>query len=131
MEAVMIYDGIYVFLFTYDRLTHIVQVFCEAWCPMTTHCLQLIGTDIDSRSTPQCCKYLFQAYNYLYNRRRQPGGGHNQKDDGHSIHINEWIEFWSRRSQIYERPLLRKEDKKKSRQKNTQNPNSKVPAFKG
>nr|GLL49345.1 uncharacterized protein LOC105964676 [Ipomoea trifida] len=165
LEAVMTYDGIYVSLFTYDRSTHIVQAFCEAWCLMTNTLLssvdellfslwdmhvlcslpifgdvydeyvptasELTGTYIDPTSTPQCCKCLFQVYNYLYNRCRQPGGGHNQKDEGHSIHINEWIEFWSRRSQIYERPLPRKEDTKKSRPKNTQNLNGKIPAFKG
>nr|GMD97739.1 biotin--protein ligase 2-like isoform X2 [Ipomoea batatas] len=35
LEAVMTYDGIYASLFTYDRSTHIVQAFCEAWCLMT------------------------------------------------------------------------------------------------
>nr|GMD60335.1 Cytochrome P450 71A6 [Ipomoea batatas] len=104
LEAAMIYDGIYASLFTYDRSTHIIQAFCEAWCPMTNTLLtsvgelsislwdlhvlcglpisgdiydeyvptasELTGEDIDSGSTPQCYKYLLQAYSYLYNRRR-------------------------------------------------------------
>nr|GMD96685.1 1,2-dihydroxy-3-keto-5-methylthiopentene dioxygenase 4 [Ipomoea batatas] len=89
MEAVMTYDGIYASLFTYDRSTHIVQAFCEAGSLMTNTLLTSVGTDIDPTSTPQCCKYLFQAYTYLYNRCRQPGGGRSQKDEGRSIHINE------------------------------------------
>nr|GLL37780.1 uncharacterized protein LOC105964676 [Ipomoea trifida] len=154
LEAVTIYDGIYASLFTYDHSTHIIQAFCEAWCPKTNslltsagelsislwdihvlcglpisgdiynehvpNALQLTGSDADHGFTPQCCKYLFQAYSYLYNRH-----------EDRSLHVNEWIEFWSRRPQVYDRPILSKNDKRKSRPKNTQNPSDKIPALKG
>nr|GME11688.1 ABC transporter G family member 11 [Ipomoea batatas] len=165
LEAVTIYDGIYASLFTYDHSTHIVQAFCEAWCPKTNslltsagelsislwdihvlcglpisgdiydghvpNALELTGSDVDHGFTPQCCKYLFQAYSYLYNRRKRPLGVRNQQDEDHSLHVNEWIEFWSRRPQVYDRPILSKNDKRKSRPKNTQNPSGKIPALKG
>nr|GMD32844.1 ABC transporter G family member 11 [Ipomoea batatas] len=138
LEAVTIYDGIYASLFTYDQSTHIVQAFCEAWCPKTNslltsagelsislwdihvlcglpisgdiydehvpNALELTGSDADHGFTPQCCKYLFQAYSYLYNRRKRPLGVRNQQDEDRSLHVNEWIEFWSRRLQVYDRP---------------------------
>nr|GME01768.1 ABC transporter G family member 11 [Ipomoea batatas] len=93
--------------------------------------LELTGSDVDHGFTPQCCKYLFQAYSYLYNRRKRPLGVRNQQDEDHSLHVNEWIEFWSRRPQVYDRPILSKNDKRKSRPKNTQNPSGKIPALKG
>nr|GMD01357.1 ABC transporter G family member 11 [Ipomoea batatas] len=93
--------------------------------------LELTGSDADHGFTPQCCKYLFQAYSYLYNRRKRPRGVRNQQDEDRSLHVNEWIEFWSRRPQVYDRPILSKNDKRKSRPKNTQNPSGKIPAFKG
>nr|GMD40706.1 Cytochrome P450 71A6 [Ipomoea batatas] len=65
LEAVTIYDGIYASLFTYDHSTHIVQAFCEAWFPKTNSLLTSAGSDADHGFTPQCCKYLFQAYSYL------------------------------------------------------------------
>nr|GMD17732.1 uncharacterized protein LOC105964676 [Ipomoea batatas] len=74
--------------------------------------LELIGSDADHRSTPQCC------------------GDHNQKDEDRSVHVNEWIEFWSRRPQVYGRLIPKKRHKRNSRPKNTQNPNGKIPAFK-
>nr|GMC53081.1 ABC transporter G family member 11 [Ipomoea batatas] len=165
LEAVTIYDGIYASLFTYDHSTHIIQAFCEAWCPKTNslltstgelsislwdihvlcglpisgdiydehvpNALELTGSDVDHGFTPQCCKYLFQAYSYLYNRRKRPRGVRNQQDEDRSLHVNEWIEFWSRRPQVYDRPILSKNDKRKSRPKNTQNPSGKIPALKG
>nr|GMD14552.1 ABC transporter G family member 11 [Ipomoea batatas] len=93
--------------------------------------LELTGSDADHGFTPQCCKYLFQAYSYLYNRRKRPRGVRNQQDEDRSLHVNEWIEFWSRRPQVYDRPILSKNDKRKSRPKNTQNPSGKIPALKG
>nr|GMD13927.1 ABC transporter G family member 11 [Ipomoea batatas] len=93
--------------------------------------LELTGSDADHGFTPQCCKYLFQAYSYLYNRRKRPRGVRNQQDEDRSLHVNEWIEFWSRRPQVYDRPILSKNDKRKSRPKNTQNPSGKIPAFEG
>nr|GME12596.1 ABC transporter G family member 11 [Ipomoea batatas]GME14260.1 ABC transporter G family member 11 [Ipomoea batatas] len=165
LEAVTIYDGIYASLFTYDHSTHIVQAFCEAWCPKTNslltlagelsislwdihvlcglpisgdiydehvpNALELTGSDADHGFTPQCCKYMFQAYNYLYNRRKQPRGVRNQQDEDRSLHVNEWIEFWSMRPQVYDRPILSKNDKRKSRPKNTQNLSGKIPALEG
>nr|GLL27176.1 uncharacterized protein LOC105951073 [Ipomoea trifida] len=86
---------------------------------------------VDHGLTPQCCKYLFQAYSYLYNRRKRTRGVRNQKDEDRSLHVNEWIEFWSRRPQVYDRPILSKNDKRKSRPKNTQNTSGKIPALKG
>nr|GMD76382.1 uncharacterized protein LOC105951073 [Ipomoea batatas] len=88
-------------------------------------------SDADHGFTPQCCKYLFQAYSYLYNRRKRSLGVRNQQDEDRSLHVNEWIEFWSRRPQVYDRPILSKNDKRKSCPKNTQNPSGKIPALKG
>nr|GLL27193.1 uncharacterized protein LOC105964676 [Ipomoea trifida] len=92
--------------------------------------LELTGSYVDHGLTPQCCKYLFQAYSYLYNRRKRTRGVRNQKDEDRSLHVNEWIEFWSRRPQVYDRPILSKNDKRKSRPKNTQNTIGKIPALK-
>nr|GLL46420.1 uncharacterized protein LOC105973838 [Ipomoea trifida] len=91
----------------------------------------LEGSDADHGFTPQCCRYLFQAYSYLYNQRKRPLGVRNQQDEDRSLHVNEWIEFWSRRPQVYDRPILSKNDKRKSHPKNTQNPSGKIPALKG
>lgn len=89
-------------------------VLCDGYIPNASKLI-----DDDPKSTPRCSRYLFQAYHYV-----------NNKDDC-LVHIVKWICFQSRRLQDYEKPPLRKKEKKKTRLTNTHNPTSKILEFKG
>ncbi|KAH6800876.1 hypothetical protein C2S52_001340 [Perilla frutescens var. hirtella] len=152
LHSTGIYDPVYAFLFTYDRNTEVVKAFCEAWCPLmntlltssgelsislwdlhVTADLPLIGllcdemvprmeelTGVNKRGklfVPASCKYLFHAY-YLLGRE-------DDKASHHSVSIERWTKFWSRRKSRY-RPLPLRKEKKSQCPKLMHNPSGEV-----
>lgn len=144
LRRARIHDAVYASLFTYDRNIEVVKAFCEAWCPMTNTLLtshgemsvslwdlhilfglpadgtlydevipcatELFGTDRGGKLyLPPSCSHLFHAYHLL--------GVQN-----HSVSIDGWIRFWSRKVLKYKPPPARKESKRRARCKSTHNP---------
>lgn len=128
LRAVGIYAPVYASLFTYDRNTEIFKAFCEASCSLTNtlltssgelsislwdlHILSglpLTGTSydehvprvdalvgVDKRKNlyvPASCEHLFHAYHLLR--------GEGDKPPHYIVSIENWINFWSRRSSRY------------------------------
>ncbi|KAH6811427.1 hypothetical protein C2S51_025189 [Perilla frutescens var. frutescens] len=147
-----IFDPVYASLFTYDQNTEVVKAFCEAWYPLmntlltssgelsislwdlhVTTGLPLTGllcdemvprtkeiTEVNKRGklfVPASCKYLFHAYYLL--------GSEDDKALHHSVSIERWTKFWSRRKSRY-RPLPLRKEKKSQRSKLRHNPSGEV-----
>nr|GMC52840.1 ABC transporter G family member 11 [Ipomoea batatas] len=115
LKDVMLYDVVYVSLFTYDRNINVVQEFCEmlGGLPLSGEIYDKhIPNTLDlAKGSHKCCVWLFEAFYYL----------NQQEDDTTYVQASRWIAFLCRKTQKYATPPQRKENKK-SRPKATHNP---------
>ncbi|XP_012828660.1 PREDICTED: uncharacterized protein LOC105949899 [Erythranthe guttata] len=144
--SAQIYDSVYASLFTYDRNSEIIKVFCEAWCPITNTLLTSLGelslslwdlntlaglplTGLLYDEVIPCAEELcgIDATGSRYMPRTCKHLLHvyhllrKKADDNSQVSIEKWIKFWSKKQLKYHQPPLRKE-RKKVRPKSTHNP---------
>ncbi|KAH6764911.1 hypothetical protein C2S51_016160 [Perilla frutescens var. frutescens] len=147
-----IFDPVYASLFTYDRNTEVVKVFCEAWCPLTNTLLISSGelsislwdlhVTVGLPLTGLLCDEMVPRTEELtgVNKRGKlfvPAsckylfhayhllGREDDKASHRSVSIEKWTKFWSRRKSRY-RPLSLHKEKKGQRPKLTNNPSGEV-----